>query len=148
MADNVASREPRYVGFWKRVLAFIIDTFVILAVIVSSVGGGLRQAVFARTEPGFVGLWISSFRWRCRRSRSSSSGATGAPRPEKCCSRRRSSTPRPSASVHGQLIGAIRIHRFLDRHNARVLWIAFDKHKQGWHDKLAGTVWIHDEKRH
>jgi uncharacterized RDD family membrane protein YckC len=25
------------------------------------------------------------------------------------------------------------------------LWIAFDKRKQGWHDKLAGTVVIHDE---
>ena len=26
-----------------------------------------------------------------------------------------------------------------------VLWIAFDKRKQGWHDKLAGTVVIQDE---
>ena len=26
-----------------------------------------------------------------------------------------------------------------------VLWIAFDKRKQGWHDKLAGTVVIYDE---
>jgi uncharacterized RDD family membrane protein YckC len=25
------------------------------------------------------------------------------------------------------------------------LWIAFDKRKQGWHDKLAGTVVIQDE---
>ena len=25
------------------------------------------------------------------------------------------------------------------------LWIAFDKRKQGWHDKLAGTVVIRDE---
>ena len=24
-------------------------------------------------------------------------------------------------------------------------WIAFDKRKQGWHDKLAGTVVIYDE---
>ena len=25
------------------------------------------------------------------------------------------------------------------------IWIAFDKRKQGWHDKLAGTVVIQDE---
>jgi uncharacterized RDD family membrane protein YckC len=25
------------------------------------------------------------------------------------------------------------------------IWIAFDKRKQGWHDKLAGTVVIHAE---
>ncbi|TMG92566.1 MAG: RDD family protein, partial [Betaproteobacteria bacterium] len=25
------------------------------------------------------------------------------------------------------------------------LWIAFDKRRQGWHDKLAGTVVIYDE---
>ena len=25
------------------------------------------------------------------------------------------------------------------------LWIAFDKRKQGWHDKLAGTVVTYDE---
>jgi uncharacterized RDD family membrane protein YckC len=25
------------------------------------------------------------------------------------------------------------------------LWIAFDKRKQGWHDKLAGTVVVHHE---
>ena len=25
-----------------------------------------------------------------------------------------------------------------------LIWVAFDKRKQGWHDKLAGTVVIHD----
>ena len=26
------------------------------------------------------------------------------------------------------------------------VWIAFDKRKQGWHDKIAGTVFIHAKK--
>ena len=26
-----------------------------------------------------------------------------------------------------------------------LIWIGFDKRKQGWHDKLAGTVVIHDK---
>ncbi len=26
-----------------------------------------------------------------------------------------------------------------------IIWVAFDKRKQGWHDKLAGTVVIHRE---
>ena len=28
-----------------------------------------------------------------------------------------------------------------------ILWVAFDARKQGWHDKLAGTVVIRQEKR-
>ena len=28
-----------------------------------------------------------------------------------------------------------------------IIWVAFDKRKQGWHDKLAGTVVIRDRKR-
>jgi len=28
-----------------------------------------------------------------------------------------------------------------------LLWIAVDKRKQGWHDKLAGTVVVYDEDR-
>ena len=27
-----------------------------------------------------------------------------------------------------------------------IIWVAFDKRKQGWHDKLAGTVVIHREE--
>src|SRR5882672_3651331 len=32
MADTVTSREPRYVGFWKRLLAFFIDSLIVLVV--------------------------------------------------------------------------------------------------------------------
>jgi len=32
MADNVTSPQPRYVGFWKRLLAFFIDSLIVLVV--------------------------------------------------------------------------------------------------------------------
>lgn len=28
-----------------------------------------------------------------------------------------------------------------------IVWVAFDKRKQGWHDKLAGTVVVKQKKR-
>lgn len=28
-----------------------------------------------------------------------------------------------------------------------IIWVAFDKRKQGWHDKLAGTVVIRPKKK-
>jgi len=28
-----------------------------------------------------------------------------------------------------------------------ILWVAFDKKKQGWHDKLAGTVVVRQTRR-
>jgi len=68
-------------------------------------------------------------------------------RRERCSSRRESSTPtaygQPST---GKLIGRYFAYLvsiipiFLG-----FLWIAVDKRKQGWHDKLAGTVVIYDE---
>ena len=51
MADNVTSREPRYVGFWKRLLAFFIDSLIVLVVfaiiVVAIFAAGMAFAVWA-----------------------------------------------------------------------------------------------------
>src|SRR5437773_3553326 len=61
MADNVmTSREPRYVGFWMRLLAFFIDVLllvvVLLPVMVALYGGGY----LSRLATEFSALLISS----------------------------------------------------------------------------------------
>jgi len=147
MADNVTSREPQYVGFWKRLLAFFIDSLVILAVIIPLLLAVYGSQYFARTEPGFVGVWDVLIQvvlpmiavivfWRYR-------GAT----PGKMLLSAKivdAKTLGPPST--GQLIGRYFAYIVSSIFMLGFLWIAFDKRKQGWHDKLAGTVVILDEE--
>jgi uncharacterized RDD family membrane protein YckC len=171
MADNLPPREPEYVGFWKRFLAFLIDSLVfsliLSPVMLALYGGGYfgklnaemaallvssgdpnadafrimeilgrsDSAVMAlgdiRVQIGFVVATILCWRFR---------GAT----PGKMLVKARIVTAEGLAQPStGRLIG-----RFLAYFVSIVpaflgfLWIAFDRRKQGWHDKLAGTVVI------
>jgi uncharacterized RDD family membrane protein YckC len=146
MADNATSREPQYVGFWKRLLAFFIDSLVILAVIIPLLLAVYGSQYFARTEPGFVGVWDVLIQvvlpmiavivfWRYR-------GAT----PGKMLLSAKivdAKTLGPPST--GQLIGRYFAYIVSSIFMLGFLWIAFDKRKQGWHDRLAGTAVIHDE---
>jgi uncharacterized RDD family membrane protein YckC len=171
MADQSSSREPQYVGFWKRLLAFLIDSLVVSLILsplmLALYGGGyfhklnaeLAALLVSSGDPNAdlarlleilgrpdsavsalgdirvqLGLLVATILfWRFR-------GAT----PGKMLVRARIVTAdglrQPST---GRLIG-----RFLAYLVSIVpaflgfLWIAFDKRKQGWHDKLAGTVVI------
>ena len=173
MADNMASRERQYVGFWMRLLAFLIDVVVLvvvlLPVMIALYGGGY----LSRLGTEFAALLISSgdpnadaarilevlghsdsaiaalldikvqialivatiLFWRFR-------GAT----PGKMLTKAKivKATDRGQPST-GQLTG--RFFAYLVSFIPACLgflWIAFDKRKQGWHDKLAGTVVIYD----
>ena len=147
MADNLTSRGPRYVGFWKRLLAFFIDSLIVLvifAIIVVAIFGRnylelsmqgktlWADILFQVVLPAVAAILF----WRYR-------GAT----PGKMLISAKivdASTNGPPST--GKLIG---------RYFAYIvsivpvflgfLWIALDKRKQGWHDKLAGTVVIYDE---
>jgi len=146
MTDKVTSREPQYVGFWKRLLAFFIDSLVILAVIIPLLLAVYGSQYFARTEPGFVGVWDVLIQivlpmiavivfWRYR-------GAT----PGKMLLSAKivdAKTLGPPST--GQLIGRYFAYIVSSIFMLGFLWIAFDKRKQGWHDRLAGTAVIHDE---
>jgi uncharacterized RDD family membrane protein YckC len=147
MADSVAQRVPEYVGFWKRLLAFIIDTVIVMAVTVPLLWAVYGRAHFARTEPGFAGFWDVVIQvvlpaiavilfWRYR-------GATPG---KMLVSARIVDAVTHGAPSTGKLIGRYFAYLvsiipvFLG-----FLWIAFDKRKQGWHDKLSGTVVINVE---
>ena len=171
MADTLPTHEPTYVGFWKRFLAFLIDSLVfsliLSPVLLALYGGGYfdklnaelaallvssgdpnadaarileilgrrNSAVMAlgdiRVQIGFVVATILFWRFR---------GAT----PGKMLVKARIVTAGDLATPStAKLVG-----RFFAYFVSIVpvflgfLWIAFDKRKQGWHDKLAGTVVI------
>jgi len=146
MTDNVTQRQPEYVGFWKRLLAFFIDSLILLVVI-----GLILFAIFGRNymELSTQGktLWAdilfqvvlpalaAILFWRFR-------GAT----PGKMLISARivdAQTYGPPST--GKLIGRYFAYIVSCIFMLGFIWIAFDKRKQGWHDKLAGTVVIHDE---
>ena len=174
MADNVTSREPQYVGFWKRVLAFFVDVLVLVVVLlplmIALYGGGYISRlgtefavlltssgdpnadmarildVLGRSDSSIaalldikvqIGLIVATILfWRLR-------SATPGKMLIKAKIVKASNLGRPSI---GQLTG--RFFAYLVSYIPACLgflWIAFDKRKQGWHDKLAGTVVIYDE---
>jgi len=175
MADTPPPREPEYVGFWKRFLAFLIDSLVI-SLILSPVmlalyGGGYFDRLNAELaalrvssgdpnadamrmreilgRPDSAVMALGDFRvqigiiaatilfWRFR-------GATPGKMLVKAKIVRAEDLGPPST---GRLIG-----RFFAYFISIIpvflgfLWIAFDKRKQGWHDKIAGTVVVLDDQ--
>src|SRR5262245_31994007 len=142
MADNLPPSEPKYAGFWLRFGAFLIDTLILCVVV-----GLILLAIFGKTSLQLSSqgqtLWAdilfqvvlpavaTILFWRYR-------GAT----PGKMLLSAKivdANTLAPPST--GKLIGRYfaylvsMIPIFLG-----FLWIAFDMRKQGWHDKLAGTV--------
>jgi uncharacterized RDD family membrane protein YckC len=169
MAETLPPHEPEYVGFWKRFLAFLIDSLVVCVVLapvmLALYGGGyfdrlaaewaaLRASsgdpaadairvmeILGRPDSAIMALGDIRVQigfaiaivllWRLR-------GAT----PGKMLIKARIVTAegleQPST---GRLIGRFLAY-FVSIFPAFLgfLWIAFDRRKQGWHDKLAGTV--------
>jgi uncharacterized RDD family membrane protein YckC len=147
MADIAqGTRQVTYVGFWKRFAAMWIDTLiltVLIALIVLPLYGREYPVLQAQGKTAGVDTLINVgailatiLLWRFR-------GAT----PGKMLFSAKivdATTFGPPST--GKLIG-----RFFAYLVSMVplclgfLWIAFDPRKQGWHDKLAGTVVIEEE---
>jgi len=147
MAETVMSREPRYVGYWMRLLAFFIDSLiltVIIALILIAIFGRdyiqlsmqgktlWADILFQAVLPAVAAILF----WRYRgatpgkmliSARIVDANTYGAP-----------STGKLIGRYFAYLVSIIPI--FLG-----FLWIAFDRRKQGWHDKLAGTAVVYDE---
>ena len=142
MADT--QLVPEYVGFWKRILAFFIDS-VILGVLILGIAlavygrqymelsQGGKTLLFDVLVQGVLPAIAAILFWRYR-------GATPG---KMLVSARIVDADTHAAPSTGKLIGRYFAYLvsiipiFLG-----FLWIAFDKRKQGWHDKLAGTVVI------
>ncbi len=173
MAETVISREPQYVGFWMRLLAFFVDVLVLvvvlLPVMVALYGGGY----LSRLATEFSALLISSGDPNADAARilevlSGSNSAVAAlldikvqialivatilfwrfrgATPGKMLIRAKIVNAETSAPAStGRLIGRFFAYIVSCFFMLGFIWIAFDKRKQGWHDKLAGTVVIHEE---
>lgn len=139
-----AGAAPRYVGFWARVWATLLDTLwlllllmPLLAIVYGSGYFTLEHALSGRTDLGELlisygipAVLIIAF-WR---------GKLATPGKMAIGARIVDATTFGAPST-GQLV-----IRYLGYFVSTIplclglLWVAFDPRKQGWHDKLAGTV--------
>lgn len=137
--------EPEYVGFWVRFIASVIDSILVMAIIYpllsflfgwdNLVSGNVNMGASLLIEIVLPAVAVIVF-W-IYRSATPGKMIMGA----KIVDAR--TYGKPST---GQLIG-----RYFAYYVSMLpiflgfFWIGFDKRKQGWHDKLAGTVVIKKE---
>jgi uncharacterized RDD family membrane protein YckC len=149
MADDTPQREPRYAGFWLRLGASIIDVVVLLAIIAP-----IEIAVYGREYPALamagktlaVDFWTQLVLpllamivlWRYR---------SATPGLMLMSARIVDAETLAPASVGRLSVRAVvlLVMWLLFIPLIGVLWIAFDKRKQGWHDKAAKTVVVRSE---
>lgn len=136
-----AVQEPEYVGFWLRVGASIIDSILMMFITMpllwavygkeyfesSSMVSGSADILISWVLPAVAVILFWTYK-----------SAT----PGKMVIKARIVDARTGGKPStGQFIG-----RYLGYFVSSIplllglIWVAFDKRKQGWHDKLAGTV--------
>jgi len=140
-SSSSISRSPEYVGFWKRFVAFLIDMFIVTALV-----GLVLFALYGKlaTVQSDAVNWIVNILlviatllfWRYR-------GAT----PGKMAISAR--------IVDARTFAAPSTGRLVTRYFAYIVstlpvfigffWIGIDRRKQGFHDKIAGTVVVYDD---
>ncbi len=152
--------EDRYGGFWKRAIAFLIDTVIVMIILLiiflagllalwsgsssqygAFVSEGLVDTLFGfMISYSFVAvlihmLYFTYFHGTC--------GQT----PGKMIFGLRVVQTTGEEMTLGlaflRWVGYIISKIFL---YLGFIWVAFDRRKQGWHDKIAGTVVIHMAK--
>jgi uncharacterized RDD family membrane protein YckC len=147
MAPHDAS-EPEYVGFWLRVGAALLDTILLMMLTVpllwylygpaywqdASFDGGLADLFIGWVLPAIVIMlfWLA---------RSSTPGKMAI---DAVIVDARTKA-RPSARQFlvryiGYFVSSIPL-------GLGLLWVGIDARKQGWHDKMAGTVVIKRRRR-
>ncbi len=134
MATAVAAAYPttEKIGFWKRVLATIIDGIIvgIVANIITAIvfggdqirGGGLNL---------LIGVAYYVYYW--------SSYGHGQTLGDKVLSIRVVKTDGSELTLTDGLIRYVGLLLSYFVFFIGVIWVAFDANKQGWHDKIAGT---------
>ena len=142
-------QRPVYAGFWRRVAAFLIDSFVFglvwmvgLQLLLGPQALMLYDAVDAPLQSGLLalenlllflvtaGFWVLA-------------GAT----PGKFltgCEIRCVATGRRPGPLRATLRYAAYLLSILPL-GLGFFWIVWDRRKQGWHDKIAGTVVVVDD---
>jgi uncharacterized RDD family membrane protein YckC len=137
------SSSPDYAGFWQRAAALVIDWLIVtvIAVPIMVLGFGIPQLSLNPAEHSWdllsfvaVAVAVIGF-WRyCGATPGKLAvgvkivdATTGAA----------PSTGRLVIRLLCYLVSALPFY-------LGFLWVAFDRRKQGWHDKIAGTVVIQE----
>ena len=141
--------DRTYAGFWIRVWAAIVDTILIIAITFPLLIWIYGSEYLDATETGFIAgpadfliSWIFPaiavvLFWKSRQA-TPGKMLVGA---------RVIDAESGETLTTGQCVG-----RYLGYYPSMlvlglgIFWVAFDKRKQGWHDKLAGTVVIRNPK--
>lgn len=134
---------PRYVGFWARTLAAIVDTVLTFAIVFP-----LLLAIYGHpyledeTRRGFSGAADVLITWILPALASIGFWLWRQATPGKMAI----AAKVVDARTGGPMSGAQAAGRYLAYFvsiaplGLGLLWVALDPRKQGWHDKLAGTV--------
>ena len=138
--------HPAYAGFWVRVAASLIDTILILMLILPPLIGIYGTAYFDM-QSMIAGIWDFLLSWVFPAAAVILFWIYRSATPGKILLHLiivdADTGNKPS---RGQFIG-----RYLGYYVSAIplmlglIWVAFDKRKQGWHDKLAGTLVIRSD---
>jgi len=134
-----------YAGFWIRVGASIIDTFILLLV-TSPILYTIYGKEYFKSEGLIAGYWDIIIKWIfpavavivfwIYKSATPGKMIMGI----KIVDMKTGNPPSPSQSIIRYLGYYVSMIPLM----LGIIWVAFDEKKQGWHDKLAGTVVIKD----
>jgi uncharacterized RDD family membrane protein YckC len=138
------SSSPDYAGFWQRAAAFIIDALIVIVILVPVmvVLFGMREIsldpaqhswdllAFVALAVAVIGFWryCGATPGKLALAVRIVDAATGQP----------PSTARLVLRFFSYFVSALPLY-------LGFLWIAIDRRKQGWHDKIARTVVINSE---
>jgi uncharacterized RDD family membrane protein YckC len=142
------STDLEYVGFWLRLWAGVVDSVFLMAIalpLVLAVFGwsNLTMAIHSAAISDFLVTWILPaiviFTIWTGRDRTPGKMAISAV----VLDERTSAPPSPGQHVGRYLGYLLAVIPF----GLGLVWVAFDPKKQGWHDKLAGTIMVRPRKR-
>ena len=150
MASSSSSSSDyvaHYVGLGDRLIAFVMDWLIFMVVVVPVLIAIYGRDYLVRSEDGFAGFWDFALQamvpalavilfWRKYGATPGKlaiyakivDARTGMP----------ASTGRLIARYFGYLVSSLPL--FLG-----FAWIAIDRRKQGWHDKIAGTMVVYED---
>jgi uncharacterized RDD family membrane protein YckC len=138
------SSSPEYAGFWQRAAAFLIDALIVIVIVVPVMvlGFGVRRpsldpaahswdlAAFVAIAAAVIGFWryCGATPGKIALGLKIVDAASGQP----------ATLGRLVLRFFGYFVSALPLY-------LGFLWVAVDRRKQGWHDKIARTIVIHSE---
>ncbi|MCH8069743.1 MAG: RDD family protein [Candidatus Marinimicrobia bacterium] len=148
LQENHSKQDLEYVGFWLRVWAAIIDSILIMMIIIPILIHLYGWSYFTTPElvSGPVNFIISGvlpviaiIAFWVAKSATPGKMAISA----KIVNARTGQKPSTAQFIGRYFAYYISIIPFC----LGLIWVAFDKKKQGWHDKLVGTVVVRPRVR-